>query len=84
MLGLILNCEDHWLPEGSPWRTREEERQQPPLFHLRDGFAVFEVWFYRRGVWWCWTMGPALYQGVRYFRTIEDLKASVGAWQKNS
>lgn len=84
MLGLILNVSDDLLPPGSPFRTHEERRHQPALFVLDDGFPVFEVWFWHERLerWFCMSHSYDLErhrQGVVYFRTMDDLKAQLGA-----
>ena len=46
-------------------------RQQPPLFYLADGDAVFEVWFWHALLqrWFVMSLGPAMDQsGVVHFR----------------
>lgn len=71
---------DHVLPPGSAWRTREEARLQIPVFWLDDGHPVYEVWFWHATVrrWFCMShAGPAIHQGVGYFRTVAQLKAQI-------
>lgn len=80
--GLIVNMEELDLPEDSPVRTRDEERDQEPVFVLGDGYPVWEVWLARMGRWWCYSHAPnpeLEAQGAIYFSNIEELKAKV-AW----
>jgi len=80
MVGLILNVEDDRLAPDSPMRTREEDRQQPPVFLLEDGYPVFEVWYWHAdlGRWFVMTRTyrPELVEhGAVLFFGIEQLKA---------
>lgn len=79
MLGLVINLWDAHLPPDSPWRTREEYREQPAVFVSKSGRPVFEVWFWhaQRRTWFVWSQSFDLrlaHHGVRYFATMEQLK----------
>lgn len=81
MRGLVLNVCDSQLPPGSPWRTREVESNQAPIFCLEDGYPVFEVWFCYGAAWFCFSRVPnssLQAQGVRYFESIGQLRAILG------
>lgn len=78
--GLILNVWDDQLPPDSPYRTREEDRDQPSVYDLADGSPVFEVWIWhgRLSRWFCMSrqVDPRLAAaGVVYFYGIDQLKA---------
>jgi hypothetical protein len=75
--GLIVNVHDDLLPADSPWRTREESRFQPPLFHV-DDLPVYEVWFWHSELrrWFCMSKSYNVYlarSGVVYFDTKAQL-----------
>ena len=73
MLGLILNVH-------APEQSREEQREQPAVFVLEDGFPVFEVWFWHANRWWCMSKSYNLNlarQGVVYFDSAEELKRAL-------
>lgn len=80
MLGLIVNVHDHLLPLQSPWRTREVQRDQRPIFWLASGMPVFEVWLYhdRHCRWFCHSTSydPVLASyGVIFYFDLGQLKA---------
>jgi len=79
--GLILNVHDDALPVGSEWRTRRAVRSQRPLYTLEDGTPVWEVWFFVRSRWWCYSHAydAALARaGVIYFDSLAQLRAQLG------
>lgn len=83
MRGLVLNIHEEHLEPGSPWRTREEVRHHPPLFHLDDGYPVFEVWLWSKehGRWFVMSRrydAQLAAAGVVFFDSIEQLRAILG------
>ena len=73
-----MNLWDEFLPQP---QTRQEFRQQPPVFYL-DADAVFEVWFWHSELrrWFVMSKSYNLelqQQGVVYFDTIADLIRAV-------
>jgi len=80
MRGMILNVHDERLPQGSVWRTREEDRHQEPVFRLEDGYPVFEVWYWfdELGRWFVMSRtydARLAGAGVVYYFGVEQLKA---------
>lgn len=85
MRGMIINLWDGELPQDSPWRTREEWRENHPvLFEVPDHegvkFPVFEVWFwhseFRRWFVMSRLTDPRLAaEGVIYFCEMGQLAA---------
>lgn len=64
--------------------TREEDRNQDPVFLLKDGFPVFEVWRYHEELARWFVMAKAydpamVAAGVVYYSTLDELRAAIRA-----